>query len=347
MTKRENYLSIVKRTGYSEMPVDFYMCPSLETRFNDYMKEHPLEFDFGVVHADSGARLKPKDKSIYAAYYPDRLPEETQIDDYGVAHVKGSSESFHMTRMLHPLSGIDSVEQVLSFPFPEYEYAQPYVFPDETDAARLGNMPCTIWEQSWYLRGMDNLMVDMMNDDPIAQAILDKVTAVSVRKAEAFAKAGVDIIFAGDDIGMQNTPLMSIGMYCEWIKPRLIEVIRRARAIKEDMAFFYHSCGYIEPFIPHLIEAGIDVLNPVQPECMDFARIHAEYGDVLSFNGTIGTQTTMPFGTPEDVRREVFRNLDIAGTKGGLLVGPTHMLEPDVPIENVVAYINACKDYCG
>ena len=78
----------------------------------------------------------------------------------------------------------------------------------------------------------------------------------------------------------------------------------------------YHSCGYVEPFIPHLMEAGVDVLDPVQPECMDFAKIHAEYGDVLSFHGTLGTQSTMPFGSPQDVRDVVFRNLDIAGAKG-------------------------------
>jgi uroporphyrinogen decarboxylase len=97
--------------------------------------------------------------------------------------------------------------------------------------------------------------------------------------------------------------------------------------------------------IPYLIEAGVDVLNPVQPECMDFKEIHAKYGDRLSFHGTIGTQTTMPFGTPEEVREAVFRNLEIAGRNGGLFVAPTHMLEPEVPIENVVAYINACREF--
>ena len=80
---------------------------------------------------------------------------------------------------------------------------------------------------------------------------------------------------------------------------------------------FYHSCGYVTPFIPDLLDAGIDVLNPVQPECMDFAALHAEYGDVLSFHGTVGTQTTMPFGNAADVREVVHRNLSIAGPKGG------------------------------
>ena len=106
----------------------------------------------------------------------------------------------------------------------------------------------------------------------------------------------------------------------------------------------YHSCGFVEPFIPDLIEAGIDILNPVQPESMDFGKLHAEYGDVLSFNGTLGTQTTLPFGTPDEVRAVVKRNLDIAGDKGGLVVAPTHVVEPEVPWENIEAYVKACKE---
>jgi uroporphyrinogen decarboxylase len=97
--------------------------------------------------------------------------------------------------------------------------------------------------------------------------------------------------------------------------------------------------------VPDLIEVGVDVLNPVQPESMDFARLHAEFGDRLSFNGTLGTQTTMPFGSPEDVREVVFRNLRLAGEKGGLMVEPTHMLEPEVPWENIQAYVDACREF--
>jgi uroporphyrinogen decarboxylase len=109
--------------------------------------------------------------------------------------------------------------------------------------------------------------------------------------------------------------------------------------------FSYHTCGYVTPVIDDIIEIGVDVLNPVQPECMDFAEIHAKYGDRLSFWGTVGTQSTMPFGSPAEVRRVVHRNLDIAGRSGGLLCTPTHMLEPEVPWENIVAYVEACRDY--
>ncbi len=213
------------------------------------------------------------------------------------------------------------------------------------DIFTIGDMECTIWEMSWYLRGMENLMADMMMEDPIAEALFDRITETSVLRAESFARNGADALFLGDDIGMQHTIMMSEELYCTWIKPRLAKVIAAAKAINPNIIIFYHSCGYVTPMIPHLIDAGIDVLNPVQPECMNFEEIHKSFGDKLSFHGTIGTQTTMPFGTPEDVRREVFKNLEIAGDKGGLYVAPTHLLEPEVPVENIVAYIKACNDF--
>ena len=188
-------------------------------------------------------------------------------------------------------------------------------------------------------------MVDMMDDDEKAIYHLDKQTELVRSRFVALARAGVDFIHLGDDIGMQHSIMMSEELYRTWIKPRFAMVIKAAKEIRPDMLFSYHSCGYIEPFIPDLIEVGVNILNPVQPECMSFEKIHAEYGDVLSFWGTIGTQTTMPFGKPEEVRREVMRNLKIAGKKGGLLCTPTHLLEPEVPWNNIEAYLKACRDF--
>jgi uroporphyrinogen decarboxylase len=153
------------------------------------------------------------------------------------------------------------------------------------------------------------------------------------------------MIHLGDDIGMQSTMLMKPALWREWLKPRLAKVIAAARAVKPDVLIWYHSCGYVRPVIGELAEIGIDVLNPVQPECMDFAEIHPEYGDRIGFWGTLGTQTTMPFGTPAEVRAMVFRNLKIAGPKGGLFCTPTHLLEPEVPWENILAYVQACRDF--
>ena len=122
----------------------------------------------------------------------------------------------------------------------------------------------------------ESLRGDGTGDDPMAEYLLDKITDLACYRVRKFAEAGADILLLGDDIGMQSTPMMSMAMYRTWLKPRLAKVIAAAKSVKPDLLVHYHSCGYVLPFIDDLIEAGVDILNPVQPECMDFAQIHAQ-----------------------------------------------------------------------
>ncbi len=351
MTNRENYLSIARKTGYDYMPVNFSMCPSLAERYNAYVKEHDVRVPVGEASV-RGQPVKSAPREVFLErYYRDKtFKPGTHIDIWGVAHEPGSAAAYHMTYMYHPMEDFDSVEQILDYPFPVFcealEDQKKHVEEiHSADLAAIGHMEVTIWETAWYMRGMENLMCDMISEDPMAEALLDRVTEISVTRAVSFAKAGADALFLGDDVGMQRTIMMSEGLYSEWLKPRLKRVIDAVRAVKPDILIFYHSCGHVTELIPYLIEAGVDVLNPVQPECMDFREVYCRFGERLSFHGTVGTQSVMPFGTPEDVRQNVFENLDIAGKDGGLYVCPTHLLEPEVPVENVIAYIQACVDY--
>jgi uroporphyrinogen decarboxylase len=125
-----------------------------------------------------------------------------------------------------------------------------------------------------------------------------------------------------------------------------MRVIRAAKEVKPSILVFYHSDGNVWDAIPDLIEAGIDVLNPVQPECMDPAQVKNEFGDRLSFFGTISVQRTMPFGTPDDIRTEVRTRMETIGRNGGLLLSPSHVLQPDTPWENIVAFFEAIEE-CG
>jgi uroporphyrinogen decarboxylase len=253
--------------------------------------------------------------------------------------------------MRHPLERLDSLEQFQAYPWPEFDKADWSFLPREVAAIQRRGlaaqvwMECTIWETAWYLRRMDLLMLDMAAEDEKAVFLLDKLTDLACFRAARFAEAGADILMLGDDLGMQRSIMMSASMYCTWLKPRLKRVIDAAKAVKPDILIQYHSCGYATPLIPDLIEAGIDILNPVQPECMDVEQVLRKFGGQLSFNGTLGTQTTMPFGTPDEVRATVHRNLELAGPRGGLFCCPTHMLEPEVPWENIEAYVAACREW--
>ena len=352
MTPRENLLHLLRKEGYEEVPVDFSLCPS---QVESYQKHEHSSADYMDYFKMPWKRLPELQPDVdlrpqYQKYHQAAGLTEEEIDEWGVGH-RATASSLHMTQMYHPLEHAETEEEILAYPLPAYSSAGNPGLRESAEAlhsrglASIGNMQCTIWETAWYIRGMENLMMDMMSDEPMAEILLDRVTEMSIQRAVLYAQAGPDILFLGDDIGMQNSLMMSTEFYNKWLKPRLKRVIDAAREVKPDLIVFYHSCGYVEPMIPYLIEAGIDVLDPVQPECMDFGEIYQKYGDRISFHGTIGTQSIMPFGTPEEVKAQVKKNLDIAGKEGGLFVAPTHLIEPEVPWENILAYVEACREY--
>ncbi|HBA64216.1 MAG TPA: hypothetical protein DCZ20_10205 [Lachnospiraceae bacterium] len=351
MTNRENFLSLIKRQGYERVPVEFELCPILKEKVKKELGAENYEEYFGMPwRRVEHIRLADKDTEKFRKYFVPPLAPDATIDQWGVGYEK-SPDSMHMTRMRHPLEMVETIEELMDYPFPDYAAGDASHQKAQADAIKardliaLGSMQCTIWENSWYMRSMEEMFCDMMDGDEKAAYLLDKSLEAAKIMAKAFIEAGVDVLYFGDDIGMQHTIMMSEELYCEWLKPRLAELIAYAKGLNPDILIFYHSCGFIEPFIPHLIEVGIDVLNPIQSESMDFAKIYRTYGEQISFHGTIGTQTVMPYGTPQQVKEEVWRNLDLAGEKGGLFVAPTHLLEPEVPLANILAYVDACREY--
>lgn len=361
ISQRDNLLSLYRREGYERAPVHFVLCPALEGHFRRVHaggQAYEVVFDFPMrVITDPGfpwisekEGFVPARQWDYERYYDPPMAKGTRLDIWGIAHEPGGPSAHHMTHMRHPLEHLNTLQEFESYPWPDFEKADwTFLKPQiasihEQGLAAQVRMECTVWETAWYLRSMDLLMTDMALGDEKAVFLLDKITELACFRAGTYAAADADIIALGDDVGMQDSIMMSRDMYRRYLKPRLTRIIQSAKAAKPDVIIQYHSCGYVTPLIGDLIKAGIDVLNPVQPECMDFADLHAEFGDALSFNGTIGTQKTMPFASPKEVRNTVLRNLDIAGDRGGLLCCPTHMLEPEVPWQNVEAYVQACRE---
>ena len=147
----------------------------------------------------------------------------------------------------------------------------------------------------------------------------------------------------GDDIATQIAMMFQPDLWRETMKIRWAKVYAAARAIKPDIHIWYHTDGNAAEELDDLVEIGIDILNPVQPECIDPIAIRKRFGNRLAFDGCIGTQTTFPFGTPENMKKvvtDLTQALD--AQNGGLMLSPTHVLEPEVPPENVVAFFDAC-----
>ncbi len=352
LTPRENLLSLWRRKGFEWAPAHFDLCPLQYERFQKkYGKDSNYLDTFAFPMRYLSSNFLSAAEQDWSRYYPgQQFADGTSFSLWGIAN-EPAPGSLHMTRMHHPMQNFNSLEQFQSYPYPEFNPADATAAAEEVQAlhkrglAAAAGMACTVWEIAWYLRGMETLMLDLMSEDPLAYYHLERLTDLACCRVQAFAAAGVDIICLGDDIGMQKTLMFAPEKYRLWLKPRLTRIIHSAKAVNPDLLITYHSCGFVTPLIPDLIEAGIDVLNPVQPECMSFTEIHRNFGQVLSFWGTLGTQTTMPFGTAENVRQRTLDNLNTAGSPGGLLCSPTHMIEPEVPWENIEAYLQALKDF--
>ncbi|HUU29905.1 MAG TPA: uroporphyrinogen decarboxylase family protein [archaeon] len=198
----------------------------------------------------------------------------------------------------------------------------------------VGVTVTTVFETAWALRGLSRLLMDFIENPELAGRILDIPYRYHLAAAKKLVKMGVDMIWTGDDMGTQTGMIISPDTWRHFFKPRMANFFSALREINPEIKIAYHSDGSIEPIIPDLIEIGLDLLNPVQPRCMDPAKIKARYGKNLCFWGSIDEQYTLPFGTPEQVKNEVITRLKTLGENGGLIIGPTHHVQLDTPLEN-------------
>ena len=351
MTNRENILRGLRRQQPERVGFDFVFCPALLEEFKRRAgrEDYQEYYRFPVRCLEiSPTRLK----TDFTIYY-DALPPGTRPLDWnpewGVMGAPGGTA--HFQEMLHPMSNFTSVEQIASYPWPDFladyrwdgaaESAQAF---KDRDLVCAAFMEMTIFEIAWYLRGMDSFMEDLVCGEDLAISLIDHLTDIRIGMARRYAAAGADILMLGDDVATQVDMMISPELWRDTMKPRLARVIRAARDVKPDILIFYHGDGNMERILPELMEIGVEVLNPVQPECMEPVKMKERYGDGFAFWGCIGTQTTMPFGKPEEVKQTVKNLINTVGKGGGLFLAPTHVLEPDVPWENVEAFVEAVHE---
>ncbi len=207
----------------------------------------------------------------------------------------------------------------------------------------VGVTVTTIWETAWALRGYQQALTDLLLNPDLIERIMDMPFQYHLTAAKRLVELGVDMIWIGDDVGAQNRMLMAPKTWRRFLKPRMATFIAELKRINPAIKIAYHSDGNILPIIPDLIEIGLDVLNPIQPQSMDPAEVARRYGDKLCFWGSIDEQYTLPYGTPAEVEAEVQTRLATLGKQGGLIIGPTHHVQLDTPLENFWAMVHTVK----
>jgi len=300
--------------------------------------------------------IKPKltdnlPKYDYSAYYEDiEIPEKSEIAYDGVLHIQGSTH--HFSRMISPLRNASTLADLESFPwdFLDPENYSAEHMKTEIEAVQSKGLVAfssigRFYENAWQYRGYEELLMDMLADPDMADFIFDKLFAYNMFAAKAAANAGADYVTSGDDVANQNNMMFSLDTWRYFQKSRWSKIYAEVKRINPNIKIWYHSDGNITDILDDLVEIGVDIINPIQPECMDPFEVKKRYGDKITIDGAIGTQTVLPFGSPADVCKAVKEAVDILGANGGYILSPSHFVEPEVPVENIDAFVKTARQY--
>lgn len=348
MTSKERVKKAIAHQETDRVPIDYYARDEISQRIADQIGLAPEESLSQRLGVDV-VRVFPVFKSpVTDLAYGDPTVEVTAEgvyrDIWGVGFRANQTEQgFYMDLAESPLRGLEFIAELDEYLWPS---ADLWDYSEVAEAARAQSdlwvytRTRGIFEISWFLRGFHKFMVDLAMAPERANALMDRVQRYLMEWTQRILEAGqgaFDMVEYNDDVGGQDGLLLSPQMWREFIKPRMAAFIRMCKSY--DVKIKYHCCGGIRPIIPDLIEIGVEVLNPVQTLAagMEPEGLKRDFGDHLTFNGGVDTQQLLPYATRDEVAAHTRWLIATLGKNGGYILGPSHVFQADVPIDNVLA----------
>jgi len=305
-----------------------------------------LPWDNLPDNEEEEARLQER----FARYLPEERPPGLRVSEYGSITVPGSL--YHLRRMIYPLEHATGLDAIDAFPWPDVRAHWRWQGLEQQTREHLdqgywvmGGVG-SLYETSWFIRGQEQLLVDTYENPEFAAKLLDRVADDLEYKAVQLARAGVDCLGVGDDMGHQRQLFMRPDNLRKWILSRWDRVISAARAVKPDITVNFHTDGRCEEMLPDLMGMGVTAINPVQPECDDPEHLKRTFGPKLVLMGTLSSRV-LTFGTPDEVRDEVRTRMDTAKRWGGMMITPNNVPDVNTPYENFKAFFEACEQYAA
>lgn len=369
MTHRERVVAALSHREPDLVPIDFGGTRDTSIVIAGYerLKEH-----FGVQAPNTLTsrmmQVVDVDEQIMCAldtdtrgvYPPGPLDEAIGDDRYrdgwGVERIR-PPRSLYYDQLAFPLSGSITTDDIARYDWPDPDdpvrttglKERVRLVREQTDCAIVLNLPSAFVHTSQYLRGFEDWFMDFVRDPKLLTYLFDAVLDVSLaicRRLLQEVGSAVDVLMASDDLGLQGGPMISPEVYRELLKPRHAKYF----ALMHDLSpakVLFHSCGSVADLIGDFVDIGVDVLNPVQVSAagMEPVRLKKEWGGKLALWGAIDTQHVLPHGTVADVEAEVERCIEALGEGGGYVVSAVHNLQPDVPMDNVLAMYRHARAY--
>ena len=323
------------------VPIDVWYTPEMIDRLVD---EWPLRLQGSPANRNQQASIALEHDAIKATIGPCSSfylsDQEYYTDEWGIGwrRVRYAGDCYYTEPTNHPLSDAKKLD---SFELPNFAEEQRYTEIQGlltrygSEYVIIAEVACTLFELSWYLRGLQRVLMDFVNNKDFMHEYLAKLRQWIETAGKKLASMGVDVIFVGDDFGMQDRMLVSPQVFRDFFKPIYAELFQEFKKINPDVKIAFHTDGDVEPILPDFVEIGVDILNPVQPQSMDPAHLKKRFGKKLTFWGTLDNQHTVPFGSAGEVEKEVLQRLRDVAPGGGLIIGPAHNVQPITPIDNL------------
>jgi len=355
---RQRVLDAIKHNKYDRIPIDFWSTKETDEKLFKHLgltsRTQLLDkFDIDIVFIEG-----PEYIGLDLAQYPDGSDD----DIWGVRRKtcyagEADKKQSYKTVVNSPLKASISVDEILNYdhwPNPDdYDYScikQQCREAGDRAVFFMGDRLNRIaqFKPAMYLRGMEQLLMDTALNPDIFKAILDKISRFYneyLTRILIAADGMIDVVVTGDDFGAQNGMILSRQMWREYLYPGFKKFIDISHSF--DVQVMHHTCGSIYEIIADMIEAGLDILNPLQPNAsgMDFVKIKSEFGDKICFHGGISVQTNLPFGSPADVKAEAKKALVELGKDTGYIACTAHNIQADVPVKNILSLFEAYKEY--
>jgi len=372
MTHRERVLTALDHREPDRVPIDLggSRCSSIHVAGYQRLKRHfgvegpdviidrmmqPVLIDERILE-----RLDVDTRAVFPGA-PDRggsvdLGENIYRDEWGVVRSKPAGSLWYdLTGS--PLAGAITVQDIARYRWPDPDDAgrvrglreRALELRRKGDHALVLSLAAGAVHVSQYLRGFEDWFMDMAADRKLIGAMMDAIVEVTARMAaNVIREVGdlIDIFFTGDDLGTQSGPQISPEAYREVVKPRHATFCQQVRQMCPQAKLAFHTCGSVNLLLEDLIDIGVQVLNPVQvaAQGMNPVELKRRFGERLSFWGAVDTQHVLPNGSIEDVRREVRQRIRELGGGGGYMLAAVHNIQPEVPLENVLAMYDAGKE---
>jgi uroporphyrinogen decarboxylase len=359
MKSKDRVLNSLNRKSIDRIPVFATVTPQIGDRLCDVYDLSRMEnvksgMRQRIIYCEVLNQLGNDCVGVAACYPGDFIqkshPDGSFEDEWGI---RWKNNGIYDEMVFHPLFEIEEKSDLDRFVFPNpdiqdrFDLASKMIDKYGTEYAIVGMQDSVNFELAWYLTGMEKFLTDMILKKDYIPELLNRILEIKITEAKILAGLGVDIIWTGDDIGEQNGMMISPDIWREVLKPYLRTFISTLHGCNKKLKIAYHSCGSILPIIPDLIEIGVDILNPIQTNArgMDPHFLKKNYGNNICFFGGIDVQNLLPRSKPEIIYKEVQNILRILGENGGYLAAPSHNIQPDTPLENIIAMFKAILDY--